>query len=56
MNMYNQSNLEYSLIKYFSGKATPEEEVFVEKWVSQSSDNTSYYQRFQRLWAQRIIL
>ncbi|WP_160114499.1 hypothetical protein [Aquimarina sp. AU474] len=56
MNTQNQSSLEYSLIKYFSGKSTPEEETFVKNWVSQSQDNIFYYQKLQRLWFQRIIL
>ncbi len=56
MNMHNQINLEYALIKYFSDKATPEEEIFVQQWVSESSDNTSYYHKIQRLWIQRIVL
>ncbi len=56
MNVHNQGSLEYSLIKYFSGKSTPEEELGVKKWVSQSEDNIFYYQNLQRLWYQRIIL
>ncbi len=56
MNMQSQSSLEYSLIKYFSGKSTPEEETFVQHWKSQSEDNTFYYQKLQRLWFQRIVL
>jgi len=50
MKSQYQSSLEYSLIRYFSGKSTPEEEYFVKNWVSQSDDNTVYYQNFQRLW------
>lgn len=56
MNLNSQFNLEYSLIKYFNGKSTPEEDHFVKNWLSQSEDNTSFYQNFQRLWYQRIIL
>ncbi len=56
MKLQQQPSLEYSLIKYFSGKSTPEEESFIKNWVSQSKDNTTYYQNLQRLWYHRIIL
>jgi hypothetical protein len=56
MNMNNRMNLEYTLIRCFSNKATPEQEMFVQQWVSQNPDNIFYYQKIQRLWIQRIDL
>ncbi len=56
MNVQNHINLEYALIKYFSNRASLEEELFVRDWVSQNSDNASYYQKIKRLWVQRIVL
>lgn len=56
MNTQNKINLEYALIKYFSDKATPEEEVFIQQWVSQNPDNPSYYRKILQLWLHRIIL
>lgn len=56
MNMQNQNTIEYTLINYFAGKITTEEETHVQKWISQSADNLIYYQNLQRLWVLRIVL
>lgn len=56
MDIHHQASLEYTLIKYFSDKATPEEEIFVQQWIAKSQNNTSYYHKIQRLWLHRIVL
>jgi len=52
----NQIILEYILIRFFSEKATSEEETFVRQWISQCPKNSLYYHKIQRLWLHRIIL
>lgn len=56
MNIHHQASIEYTLIKYFSDKATPEEETFIQQWISKSQNNISYYHKIQRLWLYRIDL
>jgi len=44
------SNIDERIAKHLAGEIAPEEQVWLEKWLAESSENRQYFEQMQRLW------
>jgi len=50
METINMGNWEILVTRYFTGEATTEEIIEIQKWLSESKDNLSYFRQLKNIW------
>src|ERR1035437_8920898 len=50
MKLIDSGNKEILVTRYFTGEATPEEIIEIQKWLSESKDNLLYFRQLKNVW------